>query len=265
MSITSVFTVAAIQTRPRTSLRASVRKGLELTERATKADCDIVCLPEHWVPRITTEIINAFARVVENSGKHAVLGACYEKLGRKLSINSVLISPDGVIGRQAKVHLFATEKRKATAGKTYEVFKLGGIRIGIAVCYDIVFPEVARILAVKGADLMLVPSKIVAAGIGPWHLYLKLRCLENRLPIIGVNQADPPRYPGRSIAFSVRTKSSEIVETQTIAVADNREAVWKIEINAASAAPLRMKRLRDRRPETYDEIIKAQKFLEKSR
>jgi predicted amidohydrolase len=58
---------------------------------------------------------------------------------------------------------------------------------GSIICYDIVFPDVARALVKKGSDILFFPSKIRYEGIKPWHMYIQVRALENRLPMAAPN------------------------------------------------------------------------------
>ena len=69
-------------------------------------------------------------------------------------------------------------------------------------CYDIVFPEVARALVKKGADILFFPSKIRYEGIKPWHMYVQVRAFENRIPIAAPNVCSNSNngiYRGKSI------------------------------------------------------------------
>ena len=82
-----------------------------------------------------------------------------------------------------------------------ELFESGNFKFGIGICYDIVFPEVARALVKKGADILFFPSKIRYGGIKPWHMYVQVRALENRIPIAPPNVCDSSNsiYKGKSI------------------------------------------------------------------
>jgi predicted amidohydrolase len=119
-----------------------------------------------------------------------------------LQIFSPVIANDGMIaGRQLKIHPFGSQRKVVRAGTKIEIFESRNFKFGIGICYDIVFPEVARALVKKGADVLFFPSKIRYEGIKPWHMYVQVRALENRIPIAAPNICDSSNsiYKGKSI------------------------------------------------------------------
>ena len=104
--------------------------------------------------------------------------------GKAPRISSPVIANDGMIaGRQLKIHPFGPQRKVVKAGTKVEIFESGNFKFGIGICCDIVFPEVTRALVKKGADILFFPSKIRYEGIKPWHMYVQVRALENRIPI----------------------------------------------------------------------------------
>ena len=77
----------------------------------------------------------------------------------------VLVGPEGYIGAQRKIHLSRDEVIHYEGGSEMPVFDIGKCRVGTIICYDNTFPEVARILALKGADVLLMPH---AARMKMW-------------------------------------------------------------------------------------------------
>ena len=85
-----------------------------------------------------------------------------EKEGELLYNSSVLLGPKGIIGTYRKIHLFLNEKDIFEPGNLpLEVFDIGICRIGMLVCFDWVFPEAWRALALKGAEVICHPSNLV--------------------------------------------------------------------------------------------------------
>ncbi len=85
-----------------------------------------------------------------------------ERENDKLYNSSVLVSSDGLIGKYRKMHLFMNEWDIFEKGNLgLPVFEIDNYRIGILICFDWVFPEVWRILAIKGADIICHPSNLV--------------------------------------------------------------------------------------------------------
>ncbi len=120
----------------------------------------------------------------------------------------VAVSGAGLLGYYRKVHLFDAlgwrESDRLTPGPATAdalvVLDLDGIRLGILTCFDLRFPEVARLLAARGATAIAVPAAWVA-GEGKadqWRVLLQARAIENTLYVAGADQAGP-RYAGHSL------------------------------------------------------------------
>ena len=77
----------------------------------------------------------------------------------------VLVGPDGYIGKQRKLHLSRDEVNYYKGGRDILVLDIGRCKVGIVICYDNQFPEIARVLALRGADVLLMPH---AARFKPW-------------------------------------------------------------------------------------------------
>lgn len=114
-----------------------------------------------------------------------VAGIAEESRGRFYN-SSILIGPKGLIGVYRKTHLFWHEKKLFTAGDTpFEVYTIGNAKIGMMICFDWLFPEVARILSLKGADIICHPSNLVL----PYCPQAMItRCIENRVFAITTNR-----------------------------------------------------------------------------
>ena len=234
----------------------------ELIDNAASNGAQFVCFPEHYIPEETeNSVLNTIELMKKQAHKHKITiiaGGFYERLSDRIYVTAPVISPQGqLIGRQEKIHLFGREKHKAKSGSDYRIFSVGNVKFGIMICYDLVFPEVARVLTLKGAEMLFVPSRIIEAGIEPWHLYLSTRCLENRIPIISANLIWPPKYLGQSKIFDLQyDNQSDITFTKAVAVGGKSQEVIIADVNLKRAAELREKRISERRPQTYRFIIK---------
>ena len=251
-------TAAAVQLRPdESSTSKTIRHGVDLARRAAERDADIICLPEHWLPEKTIPSpenpISSLQALAEEYGVAIVGGAFYEKVKGKIRLSSPIIGSDGeLLGRQFKVHLFYSEKKRAKAGNSYPVFKLNGYKIGVLVCYDVDFPEPSRIYALNGAEMILCPSRIVKPGVTPWHQYVTVRCLENRMPIVAPNVYAPPWFTGHSMIISLREDPrTKISHPRISTITREVEGVVMQRIDLALHNRLRKQRFADRRPETY--------------
>jgi omega-amidase len=247
-----------VQTRPlAASVKETIFRGVKQAKQAAEKDADIICLPEHWLPEkmIPSEMspLPGLQSIAEEYGVVVVGGAFYEKLKGQLYLNSPVIGRDGeIIGRQPKVHLFHFEKKIARPGNDYNIFQVNGFKIGVLVCYDVDFPEASRILTLRGADLLMCPSRIVRQGIEPWHQYVTIRSLENRIAVVAPNVYSPPLFTGQSMIVSLtEDPKMRIAHPRTRVLKDRREGLVIEDIDLALHARLRKERFFDRRPETY--------------
>ncbi len=142
-------------------------------------DADLIVLPElanSGYNFDSFEQAYELSEEVDNSSylnlikEFAVKNSCFivsgfnERENDKLYNSAVLVSPEGIIGKYRKVHLFMNEKDIFTPGDLgFPVFDIGICRIGIQICFDYLFPESWRILALKGAQLICHPSNFITA------------------------------------------------------------------------------------------------------
>lgn len=112
-----------------------------------------------------------------------------EKEKQHYFITALYIDCTGKIqGKYRKTHLFHTESNYFTNGQDYHVIDTQWGKVGIMICYDLEFPEVARLLRMKGADFICVPT----ANMKPYEkyqeVYVRSRAMENEIPIVICNR-----------------------------------------------------------------------------
>ncbi|NLO91972.1 MAG: acyltransferase [Elusimicrobia bacterium] len=108
----------------------------------------------------------------------AIVAGLPEKSGRLYYNTAVCVTPQGV-KRYRKAHLFGREKEFFSPGNTpFFCFSHKGVKIGALICFDWVFPEACRTLALKGAQVVAVPANLIL----PWGPYvMRARSIENRV------------------------------------------------------------------------------------
>ncbi len=124
-----------------------------------------------------------------------------EKKGDVCYNSSLLLGRQGIIGCYRKLHLFNTEKKCFKNGtEPPEVYTLQGVRIGMMICFDWIFPEMARTLALKGADIVAQPSNLVIPG----HCQRAMitRSVENRVYSITANRYGREYRPHGTACFT---------------------------------------------------------------
>lgn len=256
--------LAGLQVFPaKASPEKSVASAIQMLAELTRNEIDILCLPEAWLfdtlpaknDRISASyeiVIKTFSKWAKESGAYVVPGGIYRAVSGRIRVVSPIIAPSGeVIGEQGKIHLFRNEKNFFEADDQLRVFSLRNFNVGIMVCFDAVFPEVARSMVLKGADLLLNPSRITKNGVEPWQLYLRTRALENRIPLLGVNLAYPPDYTGGSVIIDLEKSDDNIVYPSIISLGDAKPRAVLGSVDIDAAKKLREERLNERRPKVY--------------
>ncbi|NOX47635.1 MAG: carbon-nitrogen hydrolase [Chlorobi bacterium] len=176
-----------------------------------------------------------------------------EKEGDKLYNTSVLVDSNGVIGKYRKIHLFMNEFDIFEKGDIgLPVFDLGFCKMGMLICFDWIFPEVWRILALKGADLICHPSNLVlpyAQQAVPVHGMI------NKYYIITAN-----RYgTERGVTFSGKSFISDTIGKTLVMAKGNEDTVKIVEMDISKSRNKmiteRNHALDDRSPEDYADLV----------
>ncbi len=210
---------AAVQLNS-TSDKARNLAAAERLVRAAAADgAELVALPEKWNLLAGGEELLAGAEPLDGPslgaarawaqdlGIHLLAGSIAERgEGEKASNTSVLIGPEGEdLAVYRKVHMFDVdaggvsyrESEHEQPGSELVTAPLGELVAGLSVCYDLRFPELFRILALRGARLLTVPSAFTAAtGRDHWEVLLRARAIENQAFVLAPNQVGqaPPHF-----------------------------------------------------------------------
>jgi predicted amidohydrolase len=241
--------VAAIQLNS----NADVDRNLEVAERlvraAAGAGAELAVLPEKWPALAPGEVLRGLAEPLEGRivtacrdwarslGVSLLAGSVPERLPEEDRIwnTSVLIGADG--GLEAvyrKIHMFDvevggvvyTESEHEAPGSDIALGRAGALEVGLSVCYDLRFPELYRILALRGATAVTVPSAFTTVtGRDHWEVLLRARAIENQLFVIAANQFGPadPAYDswGHSMIVDPWGRILDAVEAgEGFAVAD---------------------------------------------
>ena len=211
-------------------------------------DADLVVLPElfstgyQFTSKEETlalaEIVpdGQTTRVLINLSKekdlYIVAGLSERENGRCYN-SAVLVGPHGFIGCYRKLHLFYNEKKWFEPGNVeLNVYDIGLAKIGIMICFDWFFPEVARNLALKGADIICHPANLVL----PYCPQAMItRCLENRVFAITANRIGTEKRSEERLTF---IGTSQIVGTKgevLYRASSDRDETIVVEINPMNA------------------------------
>lgn len=218
---------------------------------------EVASLSEEIPSGYTTRRLVSFAR----QKKLYIVAGLPEKKGRRYFNSSILIGPSGYIDTYRKIHLFYEEKLWFSPGnKQLKVYEIGKARIGMMICFDWFFPEVSRLLALEGADILCHPSNLVLPHCPQ---AMMTRCLENRVFAITANRVGFEERAGKERltfigASQIVSPSGEIL----CRASGEKTEVLLMEINPSEAKKKAINRynhlFEDRRPDFYGPLLASQ-------
>lgn len=247
------WTVAAVQTdcrlnRPADNLAVVRRRLADAAGQGAKLvvfpECALTGygLPDRAAALAVAEPIPgpataALADDCDRLGVWAVVGLL-ERDGDRVFNAAALVGPGGRVTGYRKVHLpcVGVDRFVDPGDRPFAVHDLGGLRVGLGICFDLSFPEAARVLTLLGADLIVLPTNWAAPAVKMATLVTRVRALENRVYVLACNRVGDEAghcYLGHS--------SITDVTGDFLAVADHdREAVVVAEIDPAAARQKRV-------------------------
>ena len=187
-------------------LAANLEHVLQLTEEAAGQGAEFIVFPELALTGYNQELlghklvelaltpadepIQQLARAAGQHNVHLVVGFIERRTIPGVVYNSIVIcGPDGsVLRTYAKSHLFSSENLHFRPGASVSILNTEHGVIGPMICMDIGYPEVARILSLQGAELLLAPSAWIREDEDLWPLHLRARALDNLAFVAGINR-----------------------------------------------------------------------------
>jgi len=164
-------------------------------------------LSRKYLEDIAEPTTGEFVSLVAEKSKQqqvAIVVPIFEKYNHNVFNTAVIIDCGKVLGGYRKIHLFDAlgyrESDLFCPGSNPALFKVGGMNFGVAICYDIRFPEMIKSEVMSGARAVLAPSAWLSGPLKEeqWQTLLMARAQENTSYVIGVGNANPA-FVGRSI------------------------------------------------------------------
>ena len=265
---------AAVQLNSTDDIERNRTTADRLVRVAASNGAELIVLPEKWSVLGTDEQMAAAAEPLDGPSItwarsvaaelriDLIAGSIVERVaGReKTSNTSVHVGPEGELRAvYRKIHMFDVEvdgtvyreSAGAEPGAEIVVSELaGGVGVGMSVCYDVRFPELYRILALRGAEILVIPSAFTLATTRDhWETLLRARAIENQCFVIAPNQIGT-HFPG-----SRSGGRSLIVDPWglTLAMASDGEAAIVAELDLERLQGIRrtLPSLANRRPDVY--------------
>jgi deaminated glutathione amidase len=264
---------AAVQLNSTDDKQRNLEAAERLVHDAAADGAELIALPEKWnllgggealragAEQLDGPTITAARSWARELGVYLVAGSIAEHRPdhERLFNTSVLIGPDGdVESVYRKIHMFDVnvggvayrESEQEQPGGEIVLAHAGDVPVGMTVCYDLRFPELYRILAVRGARVLVVPSAFTLhTGKDHWEVLLRARAIENSAFVLAPNQIGeaPPHY--RSYGRSMILDPWGVV----LATASDEECFVAAELDFALQDRIResLPSLANRRPESY--------------
>jgi predicted amidohydrolase len=265
---------AAIQMSSTPDKAENWRTAEILVRKAVSAGADLVALPELWschgldevyrenaepIPGPTTEFLGDLAREL---GVYVLGGSILEgdPGAQRLSNTSTFFDPSGeMTAVYRKIHLFDVkvsdkeylESANIAPGHEVVTAKAGAATVGLSVCYDVRFPELYRLLALRGAEILAVPAAFtLQTGKDHWEILLRARAVENQAFVIA------PAQWGRKADGRWTYGRSMIVDPWGIVLATcpdrDGHALATLDLDYLDRFRTEFPALANRRPEAYD-------------
>jgi predicted amidohydrolase len=265
--------IGFLQLRPRFgAVKENVRKAIALLDKLSDAT---IVLPELFNTGYlfrNEEELSPLAEPVPGGYTASEM----QKLAKKRRLNlvfgmaqrykgayynsAVCISSKGKIEVYQKVHLFDREKLFFTRGKSFKIVATEDAKLGLLVCFDWIFPEVARILVLGGAQILCHPSNLILPYA---QEAMRTRCIENRVFAVTANRIGSERRGTVSLTF---TGGSQIVNPagEVLASASDRsESLRVVEIDVRDASNKNVTPnnhlLEDRAPSLYRAVARRRR------
>lgn len=272
-----IFKTAVCQIQVTENKTANLAKARLMIAEAAGAGAKLVVLPEMFNCPYDIEFFPAFAEtcpagetVTMLAGlakKHDIVlvgGSIPEQEGDRLYNTSFVFDRQGLLARHRKVHLFDVdlaggmsfkESATLTPGETVTVAQTDLCTLGVIICYDVRFPEILRLMALRGAQVVVVPAAYnMITGPAHWELLLRMRAVDNQVYLVGAAPARDEK------AGYVTYGHSAVVEPwgDVIARASEKEEIIyaDIDLNRVEQVRKELPLLKHRRTDLYELLAK---------
>jgi predicted amidohydrolase len=261
--------VALVQMQSSQDKQENLIRSIDFVSQAAGGGAEMICFPEFQMAfspasqsarelaRIAEPVDGDFVSTLSKAARKnriGVVAAIYERgSSKKVYDTAVAINPRGIVSSvYRKLHLYDAlgfrESAKMSKGKTIKPpVKTKAGNVGLMICYDLRFPELSRLLTLKGADVLVAPSAWVQGEMKEehWQTMVRARAIENGAYLIAPDQVGNI-YCGRSMA----------VDPYGVVLVDmgKREGMEIVEIDGQRVSQVRrsLPLLRNRRSDVYN-------------
>jgi predicted amidohydrolase len=195
-------------------------------------------------------------RALARRNRLVLCGGFAERHGRRLYNSAFTLTPAGRVHVYRKAHLFDREKLFFDRARPRFTTLRAGTRVGVMICFDWIFPEVCRTLALRGARLVLHPANLVLPYCQD---AMRTRCIENGVFAVTCNRVGTESRGGTTLRFTGRSQIVDPHGRVLVRASVRDEELRFVDIDPEAAADKhltpRNDLLADRRPEGYRAIV----------
>jgi predicted amidohydrolase len=247
----------------------NLERMVPLIKQAKQQGADLICFPELNVTGYSTRapiedaaesIPGPISRRLQQMAQEfqiVILAGLAEKGNSgRIYASHLVVTPQEISGIYRKVHIAPPELGTFTAGNAIPVFQIQGVNLGIQLCYDVHFPELATRMALDGADIVFMPHAsprgTPSQKLTSWLRHLTARAFDNGVFIVACNQNGDNQkglqFPGLAVMID---PSGEIIKKDT----SGKDGFVVANLKAESLEAVRGHRMRyflpNRRPDLY--------------
>lgn len=204
--------VALLQTRVYANKEKNICEAVKRIEEVSREGADFAVLPEMFCCPYQTGLFReygewengaaykALRKAAKDNHIYVIGGSIPELDGDKVFNTTYIFDRCGrTIGKHRKMHLFDIDVKGGQSFKESDVLSFGNevtvvdtefCKIGVGICYDIRFPELSRLMALNGAEILVFPAAFnMTTGLAHWEISFRMRALDNQVYAIGVAPA----------------------------------------------------------------------------
>jgi len=270
------FKLALCQINVTDNKEKNLKAASDMLKRAAESGADMAALPEMFNCPYDNKKFGEYAeevgkgitsqKISELSGElgiYIVAGSIPELFRDRLYNTSMVFDPTGkMIGLHRKAHLFDIniengikfmESEVLSPGNNITVIETDFCRLGVAICYDIRFPELSRLMTLKGAELIILPGAFnMTTGPAHWELLMRTRALDNQVFVAAVSPARDTSSGYTAYGHSMVTSPWGSI----LCEADEEEKLMVVDIKSAELEKVRreLPLLKHRRTDLYSMV-----------
>lgn len=247
----------------------NLERMIPLVEKAKQRGANLICFPELNVTGYSTRTpiadaaepipgpINRRLQQMAREFRIVILAGLAEKdSSGRIYASHLVVTPRGITGIYRKIHVAPPELGIFAAGSAVPIFQIDGVNLGIQLCYDAHFPELATRMALNGADILFMPHAsprgTPSQKLTSWLRHLTARAFDNGVFIVACNQNGDNQkglqFPGLAVIID---PSGAIIKKDI----SGKDGIMVANLKAATLEAVRGHRMRyflpNRRPDLY--------------